>query len=427
MKKLTFSLITAILIAIIFLGWGIDTFFNQYQRQDSDEFDAYRNVISSLANTLDTVDNNARFVAAWQSQNQHKLTLVPLSEFPLPASVKDSFLQGKALVLESEDNITVNQVMPHHQQVLMMSMPRVESIQENFSLQVALTTLFYAGILLCIFIWLYPLIRRLRLLRTTAKIFGEGNFSERLLTSPTSYIADIENEFNRMAQKIESLVQDNKLLSNAVSHDLRTPLARLRFGIEALNETTNVKNKEKYIRHLNNDIAEMEKLVAVLLNYARLEQNMIQVERVPQGVNGLVKECIQSTFPANQDNHIKITTIFTKKERFIKGDAHFLSMLINNLLNNAKQYTNQNIHVAILENAHGVTLSVSDDGPGIPKQKRSSLFTPFTRGHDDPEHAGFGMGLAIVARIADWHKATVDIDQSKKLGGAKFIVTFIDL
>lgn len=424
MKKLTFSLVAAILIAVIFLGWGIDTFFNQYQQQDADEYDAYRNVISSLAKTLDAEDNSAQFVATWQSQNKHQLTVVPLSEFPLPQSVQNSFLEGEALVLESAQQITVNQIMPKHQQVLMMSMPKMTSNQENFSLQVMLTTLFYAGILFCVFIWLYPLIRRLRLLRSTAKTFGEGNFSKRIVLSPTSYIADIENEFNRMAQKIETLVQDNKLLSNAVSHDLRTPLARLRFGIEALNETTNAKNKEKYIRHLNNDIAEMEKLVAVLLNYARLEQNMVKVERVSVNLNMLTEECIQSSFPNHQNHLLKITTNSSKKELFTKGDEHFLSMLINNLLNNAKQYAKQKIHLEIQNNAQGITLSVSDDGPGIPTQKRIGLFTPFTRGHDNPEQTGFGMGLAIVKRIADWHNATVDIDHSTELGGAKFTVIF---
>jgi signal transduction histidine kinase len=188
----------------------------------------------------------------------------------------------------------VNQLLPSLQQVLTLSVPQQTKQEDNLTLQVALTTVFYAGILLCVFIWLYPLIKRLRLLRSTAKNFGEGDFSKRIHISYTSYIVDIDNEFNRMAEKIETLVEDNKLLSNAVSHDLRTPLARLRFGIEALNETNNPENKEKYIRHLSQDIQEMENLVDVLLNYARLEQKMIKVEHLPQSLNIIIKSSVHN-------------------------------------------------------------------------------------------------------------------------------------
>ena len=72
MKKLTLSLIVAILTAIIFLGWGLDTFFNEYQEQkDTDEYSAYRKIIAPLANTLDKTDNFEQFVTTWQNQTNH--------------------------------------------------------------------------------------------------------------------------------------------------------------------------------------------------------------------------------------------------------------------------------------------------------------------------------------------------------------------
>jgi signal transduction histidine kinase len=367
-KKLTLSLIIAIFAAIIFLGWGIDIFFDEYQeRQDLDEFSEYKQTITSLANTLDKVDNIEQFVETWQSVNQQTLALTALNEFPLPSSLLEGFKKGELLVLESQDYVTLNQIMPSKQQVLTLSVDIIAVKEDNLSLQVVLTTVFYAGILACVFIWLYPLINRLSLLRQSAKKFGEGDFSKRIQIPTTSYIADIEHEFNRMAQKIETLVQDNKLLSNAVSHDLRTPLARLRFGIEALSETNKPENRDKYIQHLSQDIEEMENLVTVLLNYSRLEQKMIKVERLSVDINMLIEASVQN-FTMGDTHRIIIDIESTPEHKsMVKGDSNLLTMLINNLLNNAQQYAMSHAIIITKQEGNKVVLSILDDGPGIPQ------------------------------------------------------------
>ena len=425
MKKLTLSLVIAMLTAIIFLGWGLDTFFNQYQKQKgTDEFSVYRKIITSLANTLDKTNNVDQFVTIWQNQNQQQLTLTPIAEFPLPASLRDNFNQGEPLILESKDVITMNQLLPSQQQVLSINIHQQIEPKDNLALEVALTAVFYVGILLCVFIWLYPLIKRLGLLRSTAKTFGEGDFSKRIHISSTSYIVDIEHEFNRMAAKIETLVEDNKLLSNAVSHDLRTPLARLRFGIEALSETNNPENKEKYIRHLSQDINEMENLVGVLLDYARLEQRMIRVDRLPLSLNTLIKSSVHNLTSSDSCTIAMDISRLSKFQVIICGDESYMSMLINNLLSNAQQYAATQIQITTEQTTNTVIMCISDDGPGITVEQRDEIFKPFTRGEKKSEQKGYGMGLAIVARIAAWHGAVIAISQSDKLGGAEFTVTF---
>jgi signal transduction histidine kinase len=420
MKKLVLSLVIVMFTAIIFLGWSLDTLFNNYQEQQhSDEFSAYRKIVASLATTLDSVDDAHAFVKAWQRANPQQLNLIPMSEFPLPVELKQGFNQGLSLVLESAERITVNHIMPSQQQVLVMSIPQQGLQQDNLSLQMLLTTAFYLGILLFVGIWLYPLIKRLRLLSTAAKTFGAGDFTWRIPVSGTSYVADIENEFNRMAQKIETLIQDNKLLGNAVSHDLRTPLARLRFGIEALSETNKPEKQHKYIQHLSQDIAEMERLVEVLLNYARLEQSLIKVDKVPVDFNQLMDECVYG-LDGNDSKQIKWQPM---GKITIDGEQNFLAMLINNLLSNAQQYASHVIQVSIVQTAQYIELVVEDDGLGIDKDKRLELLQPFTRGHNEAQKPGFGMGLAIVARIAAWHDAEIRIAESE-LGGASVSVRF---
>ncbi|ATC96876.1 ATP-binding protein [Pseudoalteromonas tunicata] len=424
-KKLTLTLVTAMLTAIIFLGWGIDNLFNEYQRKEgTDEFALHKQLITSLAFTLDKIENVEQFISIWQSQNQQQLSLTPLAEFPLPASLQQNFSQGQPLILESEDFITVNQLLPSKQGVLSLSVAQTTKQHDILTIQIILTTAFYSGILLCAFIWIYPLIKRLQLLQKTAKAFGEGDLSQRIHLVNTSYIVDIENEFNNMAEKIAILLEDNKLLCNAVSHDLRTPLARLRFGIEALSETNSPQNKEKYVKHLSRDIEEMETLVGVLLNYARLEQKMVKVQRIPLKVNKLLHSAVAS-FASSEQSLVAIDTSgLTDSNLSILGDENYLSMLINNLLTNAQQYAAKKITISTQSTDKGVMLCVCDDGPGIAPNKRDELFKPFTRGDIQLSHKGYGMGLAIVHRVALWHGAQVSISQSDELGGAQFTVLF---
>jgi signal transduction histidine kinase len=420
MRKLTWSLMLVVLVAIVSLGWTLDSLFEEYQSStETDELFSYRQLGVALAATLDKQSNIDEFMARWQQQQQLKVTVSDLANFTLPESLKSGFYQGQPLTLEFDNSISLHFILPVHSKVLTITLVQNLNTQDNSWLQLTLTIIFYVGILTLVFIWLYPLIKRLNCLRITAKAFGEGDMKQRISIHSTSYIADIESEFNRMAQRIETLISDNKLLGNAVSHDLRTPLARLRFGIEALQETNNAKTRAKYEQHITRDIDEMEKLVAVLLSYARLDQGMIAVQRYPVDLNAVINECVHAVSSGN-----KVINWQASDKAVVQGDVNFLSMLVNNLLQNALQYSTQQIVIKVTSNAANVYLSVTDDGPGIVKNKREELLKPFIRGDNIVDKPGYGMGLAIVARIAFWHSAALSIDEDAELGGAKFCLIF---
>lgn len=422
MPKLTLSLLLVILIAVIGIGSVLDNLFSQYQSQPVNNFDelsSYRQLGKSLALTLDSQPKPQKFIDNWQQQVDLSVTLVELDSFFLPESLKQSFYNKEPLVLETDNNISIHFIMPIQQKVLSFIIPPVVKETNNSAFQLVLTAVFYLGILLVVLIWLYPLVRQLGKLRQTTKAFGEGQLQQRININSTSYIGDIENEFNRMAERIESLVSDNKLLSDAVSHDLRTPLARLRFGIEMLQETEKLETREKYQDHLSRDIDEMERLVNVLLNYARIEQSMIALEQQNINLNDLVSQCVQAV-----NNGNKLINWHAQGTAMVNGDANYLIMLINNLLGNAQQYANEMITLRVLKSGARLQLIISDDGPGIAKEKRRELLKPFMRGEQAHEKPGFGMGLAIVSRIAQLHDAKLAISDSIELGGAEFCVTF---
>ena len=411
-----------ILVAVLGIGGVLDNFFSQYQTQPnkgSDELSAYRQLGKSLASTLDKQKNSQQFIANWQQESNLSVTLVHLDDFFIPDSLKQEFHSGEPIEYETDNNISIHFIVPSQKKVLIFNIPTAVEESQNSALQLMLTGVFYLGILMVVLIWLYPLIKQLKQLKQSTKVFGEGKLQQRINVNSTSYIASIETEFNRMAEQIETLISDNKLLRDAVAHDLRTPLARLRFGIEILQETEKPETREKYQRHLSRDIDEMEKLVNVLLNYARIEQSMIAVKQQSINLNELISQCVGAVTDSN-----KIINWHAQDDVIVNGDANYLSMLISNLLGNALQYADNEITMMVAKSGSKQQFIISDDGPGIAKEKRSELLKPFIRGEHFHQQPGYGMGLAIVSRIAKLHDATLIITYSAELGGAEFCLTF---
>ncbi|MFK7892445.1 MAG: ATP-binding protein, partial [Granulosicoccus sp.] len=255
------------------------------------------------------------------------------------------------------------------------------------------------------------------LLRNTTQAFGAGQLDRRVKTTGVTYINDIEKDFNRMADQIQQLIEDNKLLTSAVSHDLRTPLARLRFGIDTLAETSSDEAREQYISRVNKDLNEMETLVNSLLTYARLDNVMAGIVKQPVSIRNLVDECISQHCDTDISIVIDHSNISRDELLTVNGCIGHLATLINNLIQNALRYANHQIVLDMKHSDEKVILSICDDGPGIPVDSRELVMKPFERGSTHQKD-GYGLGLAVAVRIAKYHGGYIDIDECERLGGA---------
>ncbi len=410
-----------ILFAMIGIGWGVDQIFEGYaDNSNKDMIESYKNIGQQLANGIDTLDDPHAFVEQWNKNQLNKISLTEKKNFPLPVELERSFTLGEILVLEAADKLTLHYFLGNNRKVLTFHPEELRLDETPAFISFILTLLFYLGILFFIFVWLYPVIARLRLLRQTAIKFGAGNLSNRIETTRTSYIGDIEAEFNRMAQKIEMLVSDNKLISSAVSHDLRTPLSRLRFGIDILSDTSDPKERTKYQEHLSRDIDEMQALVEVLLNYARLEQSFVSISMQSVDLSVLLKECVDYYIDANPQ--IKIELLNVRKESVIKGDYQYLGMLLKNIINNAIEHGKSKVLINMVLDSNHIVINIDDDGPGVPLEQHGQIFKPFIKG--EIKEKGYGMGLAIADRIVQWHGGKIQILESSILSGARFKIIF---
>jgi two-component system OmpR family sensor kinase len=303
---------------------------------------------------------------------------------------------------------------------LVLTTPPITVQQNNSFLPILLTSLFYLAVLLLMLLWLYPLLRRLMALRQTAKSFGEGNLKQRINVGSISYIRDLELEFNRMAQRIDDLVTDIKLLSSAVSHDLRTPLARIRFGIDTIQEEDDPVLRKRFEQRISDNVDEMVDLVESLLSYARLDQTLITINKAPVDFAALTMTCINNK---SQDD-VQLTYHAPKQAVLVDGDLSYLMILMSNLLQNAHQYCQGKIAVKIIAQGNDIVVTVADNGPGIPTEQREQILKPFIRGQSTENKVkGYGMGLAIVKRIVEWHHGEIIIENSPELHGAQFSVT----
>ncbi len=254
------------------------------------------------------------------------------------------------------------------------------------------------------------LARPLRELNTAVSNVGDGRLPPPLPETGPSEIASLNRGFNQMLANLRRADEDRALLLAGVSHDLRTPLARLRLGIEV--GAYDASAQEGMI----SDIAEMDKIIGQFLEFAR---DNTEVSLEPGQLNDIVASAVDRYRRAGDD------------VRFARGELPALllrstamSRLIANLIDNALRYGGQPVDVTTHADARSAVVDVADRGPGIAPDQVERLKRPFTRG--EPARtgaAGAGLGLAIVERIARMHGASFEL-LPREGGGTCARVTF---
>jgi two-component system OmpR family sensor kinase len=431
MRYLTYSLILVVLTATVGLGWLFDQFYEEYTNQkkskDIDAISTLEKIGSDIALTLNNISSNNdrlknKFIAQWSTENDYSLTLISIDDLPLPENLLVNFKQGKPLILETNEHVSLHYYLKINDEILILKTSLENVKKTETSLQYSLTFLFYFLLLMLFLIWVYPLLKQLQRLRKTAKLFGKGDLKQRININSISYIREIETEFNHMAQRIENLLNDVKLLSSAVSHDLRTPIARIRFGIDTLQEETDEKLRKQYEKKISDNVDEMTSLVESLLSYARIDQSMQDLEHEELNLKNIINDCIKN----ESEKNVKIEFISSDENYFYTGNKSTLLMLFNNVIQNAVNYCNSRVLIKLERDKQKIKICISDDGEGISIAQRELIFKPFNRGElnkTKSNYKGHGLGLAIVKRIVEWHKGDIIVTESSTLGGAKFIIS----
>lgn len=278
MRFLTLSLLLATIVAAFGMGWFVDKL---YQKTLPGEAEKENSALIRLGQSyVELAERSAvptNGSVTLDDEQSFSVALSDLSDFPLPHELELGFRQGKPLFLSSDESFSLNLYSPSSGVIYSFEFSKDTDYQRADLRQILLTLLFYLGLTALVSLWVWPLLRRLNTIRKSLTELESGRLDNRIEIGRFSYLRDIERGFNSAASRIESLLEDNRLLSRAVSHDLRTPIARLRFGVDVLNETSLDSHQKKNIEHLSRDLDAMESLVETLLEFAKLEQNNVRL------------------------------------------------------------------------------------------------------------------------------------------------------
>ncbi|WP_339456835.1 ATP-binding protein [Pseudomonas sp. EA_65y_Pfl1_P120] len=275
-----------------------------------------------------------------------------------------------------------------------------------------------------LYFWVRPHWRDLEHIRLAAQRFGDNDLSSRILLPRRSTVRELAGHFNQMAERIESLIANQRELTNAVSHELRTPIARLSFELDQLKQQTDPRQRSQLITDMYADLGELEEMVSELLTYASLERGATQVTRERIEAHSWLDSVIGSVALEAEAAGIQLS-LRTCEVDFIQIEPRFMARAVINLLRNAIRYAERRVEVSLVTFGSGYEVRVCDDGPCVPEEGRSKIFQPFMRldASRDRRTGGFGLGLALVQRVSQWHGGQVQVLDSE-WGGASFRMTW---
>jgi len=265
----------------------------------------------------------------------------------------------------------------------------------------------------------YPIVRRLtkrlEALQASVQRWGEGDLSARVPQDGEDEVADLASRFNEAATRVETLVRSHKSLLANASHELRSPLTRIRMALELMGEHPSELTRTEISRN----IAELDQLIDEILLASRLdarEADMGTVESVE--LMGLAAEECARTHAELEVPEGTDTGALT-----VRGVPRLLRRAIRNLLENARRYGGSDVSLELQTDGPQARVVVSDRGPGVPQALRERIFEPFYRlpGASERE-GGVGLGLALVKSIAERHGGSVRCE-GRAGGGASFVIT----
>ena len=294
-------------------------------------------------------------------------------------------------------------------------------------LRIRLLTWSLIGLCLAIAVWFWvrPVWRDLEALRQTARSLGEGHFETRSPPARSSAFDLLTETLNGMAERIQRLIATQKEMASAISHELRTPIARMRFALEMLSETEEHQERERLWQMMEVDLDELDNLIDSSLTYSRFEREQPELHLSPVEFAPWLEEEVESIRILGRSLELTVDSSALPAALRVELDLKSMPYAITNLLRNAIKYARSKIAVSAELDGDRVCVHVDDDGIGIPEEERQRVFFAFTRLDRSRDRAtgGYGLGLAIVRQVMEQHGGSATVAASP-LGGARFTLSW---
>ena len=313
--------------------------------------------------------------------------------------------------------------------VLLLVSPVQEMMQSLYQLQDQMMLIFViiaVAALLCALIFSRIITNPIAALMRGINRMSKGDFSARVPVKGSGEMKRLALAFNSMSEKLETLDQSrNQFVSNA-SHELKTPLATMKIMLESLIYQPDMDKelRTEFMNDINSEIDRLSNIVSDLLTLVKMDSNSVKLNRESLSIAALVKENAHRLQPIAEQKKQSISLSLSDPGDMY-ADRSKLNQVIYNLMENAVKYTQAGgaVKVTLTRQGRDAHLTVTDNGPGIPKENLPHIFDRFYRVDKarSREKGGTGLGLSIVHQLVLLHGGSIRVE-SEEGKGCTFIV-----
>lgn len=365
-------------------------------------------------------------LAAWRADQRQEgvdATLYedskPLLPMRVPSSVRavlsESIAAGQDLVMQPRHGIylAVTQITGsdgHSRQLVAMSRTHARLRRQTrgkilFGVQLLLSLLFIG----LIGWWLARSVARpVEALRDATRRMATGELSTRVgrpRGSRNDELARLAYDFDAMAERIEALVARDRRVLQDLSHELRSPLARLQLILDLARRSTDASEAASYFTQAETEIARLDRMTGEMLALSRLEGGIPGTACEELDLIESTRECVEQALLEAQTRNITLRLAVPNEPAIVNGSAQLIERALSNLIGNAIKFSPEGgeVDVSLVMMEAFAELRVRDHGPGVPESELALMFRPFFRGSNAVHVEGHGLGLAIVERVVKVH------------------------
>tara|TARA_Y100001956_G_scaffold81406_1_gene98902 strand:+ start:383 stop:1669 length:1287 start_codon:yes stop_codon:yes gene_type:complete len=381
--------------------------------------EAYQQLIDIVA-SVKTHEETKDILQAYAAKTRQNLRFVDYSAAPI--EVQDAFIkQDTSIYYHDEDYLWFR--LSESNELFELSDDKESFLRQKIRFENRLIWVFaLTGFALSGLFLVWRIKRRLNNLEQVTVAFANGDLHQRASEKNSIKLGTLNKSFNVMADKICDLINSNKSLTNAVAHELRTPIFRIQWQADVLSDLELPAAQSKAVARIISDTEEMEDMVDELLYYARLERGGAELLKQPINVNEWLDDRCSIW---RKETKLELLSVGTQLPTALYVDLKLFNRAVDNVVRNAFKFAESKIVIEVWSNEDEVVFEIHDDGKGVESEHWPYLFDPFYSANAarNKGKTGHGLGLAIVKQVCDRHGAAVSVEDSY-LHGACFSLSF---
>ena len=270
-------------------------------------------------------------------------------------------------------------------------------------------------VFVCAFLSIRWILKPIKWLTEGVEQVSKGNLNYQVPIREMDELGELAESFNSMTRRIAEMIHAKEQLLLDVSHELRSPLTRIKVALEFVLDGNTKKS-------IGEDLSEVEKMIVEILETERLNSNYGKLYLKKANVSGIIKEVLQDF--QNRSPGVKLTSV--PKGVFLNIDIDRIKIVLKNVIENSLKYSkseSQPVEISIDEEEKSVVIRIKDYGSGIPKEELPYIFEPFYRidKSRSKETGGYGLGMSLCKKIMEAHGGTIEINSELNIGTTVFL------